>query len=95
MLFRSIRRYLPELKNVGPQWIHEPWRQETPPETYARPIVDHKTAIAYARQEIGKRWKGEGFRDAARQVVKKLGSRSKPIGRKAAKPKSKQMELDL
>jgi deoxyribodipyrimidine photo-lyase len=92
---KFIRRYVPELSDVSAQFIHEPWRQEKPPADYPRPIVEHASAIAFARQEISKRWKGEGFRDVAKQAVKKLGSRNKQPKRKKAMPKSQQMEFDL
>jgi deoxyribodipyrimidine photo-lyase len=92
---KFIRRYVPELAGVSPQWIHEPWRMETPPTDYASPIVEHARAIAFARQEIGRRWKGDGFRDVAKQIVKKLGSRNRQPKRKATSKKSSQLEFDL
>ncbi|MGL4490864.1 MAG: FAD-binding domain-containing protein, partial [Rhizobiaceae bacterium] len=60
---KFIKRYVPELGGVSTQFIHEPWRQESPPANYPKPIVDHGEATAFARQEISKRWKSEGFRD--------------------------------
>lgn len=92
---KFIRRYVPELASVSAQFIHEPWKQETAPSDYPRPIVDHASAIAFARQEISLCWKGEGFRDAAKQVFKKLGSRNKQPKRKKPAAKSTQMEFDL
>jgi deoxyribodipyrimidine photo-lyase len=92
---KFIRRYVPELGDTSIQWIHEPWRQETPPSNYPAPIVDHAAVTAFARQEIAKRWKGDGFREAARAVNAKLGSRKRQPKRGAAKPKSNQLEFDL
>ncbi len=92
---KFIRRYVPELKDVSNQFIHEPWRLETPPQGYPTPIVDHASAIKFARAEIGKRWKGEGFRDAAKLVNAKLGSRNKQPKRAAAKKEKSQMEMDF
>jgi deoxyribodipyrimidine photo-lyase len=92
---KFIRRYIPELSGVSAQFIHEPWRLEKAPTDYPKPIVEHTAAIAFARQEIAKRWKGVGFREAARDAVKKLGSRNKQPNRKKVVPKSNQMEFDL
>lgn len=95
---KFIRRYVPELNGVSNQFIHEPWKLECAPAGYPKPIVEHTAAIAFARQEIGRRWKGEGFADAARQAYKKLGSRNKqPKRSRSTKPapKSTQMEFDL
>lgn len=92
---KFIRRYVPELKDVSNQFIHEPWRLEIPPQRYPAPIVDHASAMKFARAEIGKRWKGEGFKDAARLVNAKLGSRNKQPKRALAKKEKSQMELDL
>jgi deoxyribodipyrimidine photo-lyase len=92
---KFIRRYVPELSGISNQWIHEPWRQELPVSDYPAPIVDHAAATAFARSEISKRWKGEGFRETARTVNEKLGSRKRQPKRGAAKPKSNQLEFDL
>lgn len=93
---KFIRRYVPELKSVSKQWIHEPWRMPEPPFAYPKPLVDHDAAIKSARAEISKRWKSEGFREDARAVNQKLGSRRKPpaLGKKTIK-NTNQLSFDL
>jgi deoxyribodipyrimidine photo-lyase len=92
---KFIRRYVPELKHLSDQWIHEPWRMADPVADYPSPIVDHAAAVKHARAEIGKRWKSDAFRDTAKGVMKKLGSRARQPSRKPRKPPSRQFELDL
>ncbi len=93
---KFIRRYVPELKDVTNQWIHEPWRMPEQLFEYPSPLVDHDAAIKQARAEISKRWNGDGFRDQARAVNQKLGSRAKqPNRRKKTFKVSSQLSFDL
>lgn len=39
-----LRHWLPELKDVPDEHIHEPWRMKNPPKSYPAPIVDHQEA---------------------------------------------------
>ncbi len=39
-----LRHWIPELKNVPDQHIHEPWEMDEPPADYPAPIVDHAEA---------------------------------------------------
>lgn len=91
-----IRRYVPELADVPTQWIHEPWRMPQPPKDYPAPLVDHATAIAFARAQISARRKRDDFQSHARAVNQKLGSRSKQPKRLAARKKDRaQLAFDL
>ncbi len=92
---KFIRRYIPELRDVSSQWIHEPWRMPVKAADYPMPVVEHETAMKYARSEIGKRWKSESFRETAKNVAKKLGSRAKQAKRAPKKQSAPQLELDL
>ncbi len=84
---KFIRRYVPELQDVSLADIHEPWQGESPPRHYPAPIVVHEEALKFARAEISKVWKSEHFRDEARAVNHKLGSRNKQPLRRQVKPK--------
>jgi deoxyribodipyrimidine photo-lyase len=74
---RFIRRYLPELRDLPVEALHEPWRLDPPPGGYPRPVVDHEQAAREARRRMAPYWRGEGFRDQAREVFRKLGSRDR------------------
>ncbi len=93
---KFIRRYLPELKDVPDLFIHEPWRWENAVHPYRKPIVDHETAIKYARQQLSNRWKEADFKDQAKDVYRRLGSRNRPTNRKPRiSADSKQLQLKL
>jgi deoxyribodipyrimidine photo-lyase len=93
---KFIRRYVPELQTVSDQWVHEPWKQTGALPHYPQPIVDHDMAIKHARAEIAKRWKRDDFREEARAVNQKLGSRAKqPNRRKKAIKPTNQLSLDF
>ena len=94
---KFIRRYVPELVDVKDDFIHEPWLMDKPPSNYPTPIIDHKSAIKYARSELSKRWKQEGFKAESKSANQKLGSRNKQPSRKKSlsKKESSQLILDL
>lgn len=85
-----IRRYVPELAAVSPQWIHEPWRMNQPVSGYPAPIVAHQEAIKKARALLAERRGAEDFRAKAKQMHQKLGSRQRnALSRTATTRRSK------
>lgn len=88
-----IRQWVPELAEIPDEFLAEPWSM--PPllqqsygltigEQYPLPLVDHKEAVALARQRITERRRQPEVRTEAAEVVKKHGSRRRPTRRKTA-----------
>lgn len=79
-----IRRWVPELRDVATEDIHEPWRM---PEMiqiqsncrmgvdYPLPIVDHKEAVRSARAAFAALRKRDDYWETAREVMQRHGSR--------------------
>jgi deoxyribodipyrimidine photo-lyase len=93
---RFIRRYVPELRDLPVAALHEPWRLDSPPRDYPPPVVDHEQAAREARRRMAPYWRGEGFRDQAREVHRELGSRDRRReGERRRKPRPAAPQLAL
>jgi len=99
-----IRKWLPELKDVHNNFIHEPWlmnqfEQEDAGciigKDYPAPIVDHKDSVKAARDKISIIRKQAGFRDESQKVFDKLGSRKRPAKKRTPKKKTPDSQLSL
>jgi deoxyribodipyrimidine photo-lyase len=74
---RFIRRYLPELRDLPVEALHQPWRTASPPQAYPSPVVDHEQAAREARRRMTTYRHGEGFHERSREVFQRLGSRDR------------------
>lgn len=83
------RRWAPELARVPLAFLQEPWRMSkamldraglTLGRDYPARIVDHEIAARDARSRLTEVRKQAGYRDAARQVYDRHGSRKRSIG---------------
>jgi deoxyribodipyrimidine photo-lyase len=49
---KYVRRWVPELRGVDPEWIHSPWQDPSSRVEYIRPIVDHAVQRRLALDEF-------------------------------------------
>lgn len=79
-----VRRWIPELEHVPKPFIFEPWKMSIDDQTryrcrigvdYPVPIVDHRTAVASAKDRIYLLRRSEQAIFGAQQVYEKHGSR--------------------
>ena len=82
-----IRAWVPELARVAGALVHEPWRLEDAlcPD-YPPPIVDHKSAVKYAKDQLFAIRKQIEARVQAQGVFIKHGSRARPRAKPRARP---------
>jgi len=100
-----IKKWLPELKNISEEFIHEPWKiknslQEKPDiSSYPEPIINLEEATKQARERIKSLRKSENFGAESARVLLKHGSRktrtNKKTRKKPVKETKNQLTLDL
>lgn len=86
-----IKKYCPELRHLEPESLHDPrflhrealsgllLTEDSIPELYRTPIIDHKAALTKARQSLSKVLGQEGYKEESKRVYEKHGSRRKAI----------------
>lgn len=91
------RKWLPELASIAYQHLQEPWKADNAAtvldKTYPAPIIDPLAAARQAKEKIWAVRRSEGFKDAARSVLAKHGSRKRRKPRKSNERSSAQLSL--
>lgn len=103
-----IRRWVPELRSVPNEQVHEPWKMPDLKQMeancklgsdYPLPIVDHKEAVRHARSEFAKLRKRDDYWQHAKKVMQRHGSRKSSDNRDRPKRSNKepnhQTEMNL
>jgi len=103
---KFIKKWIPELKDISLNFIHEPWllsrfnQEEYEQINYIRPIINIPNSTKTAKKKIQEITKKDGYWDISKEIYLKHGSRKrvrKNINNKkiVSKGKEKQYELKL
>ena len=96
-----IKKWVPELKDISEDFIHEPWLVSNHKNiNYVKPIIDLKLTSKLARKSLHQISLKEGYWNISKIIYEKHGSRkskfkSKPKKIINKKSPSIQFELDL
>jgi len=101
---KFIKKWIPELKDISLNFIHEPWllsrfnKEEYEQINYIRPIIDIPNSTKTAKKKIQEITKKDGYWDISKEIYLKHGSRKrlrKNISNKKILSKEIQYELKL
>ena len=101
---KFIKKWIPELKYISLNFIHEPWllsrfnQEEYEKINYIRPIIDIPNSTKTAKKKIQEITKKDGYWDISKEIYLKHGSRkrlTKNISNKKIVSKEIQYELKL
>ena len=101
-----IKKWVPELKDISEEFIHEPWLikdfdiYKYQSFHYVKPIIDLKHTSQHARKSLFEISLKEGYWNISKLIYEKHGSRKTSLKRKVKKKinkkcSNKQFELDL
>ena len=101
-----IKKWVPELKDVSEEFIHEPWLMNnfdifsSQNGNYIKPIIDLKHSSREARRTLFQISLKDGYWNISKMIYEKHGSRKSTFKRKSKKKikpasSNKQFELDL
>ena len=99
-----IKKWLPALKQVPKEFIHEPWLMDSHLQNqvsciigknYPLPIIDFKTSYKTAKDRIKGIRAKRYFKTVSNQVFQELGSRKKRVKRNLKKCNYDQLSFDL
>ncbi len=101
---KFIKKWIPELKDISLNFIHEPWllsrfnKEEYEQINYIRPIIDIPNSTKTAKKKIQEITKKDGYWGISKEIYLKHGSRKRPrknISNKEIISKEKEIQYEL
>ncbi len=101
---KFIKKWIPELKYISLNFIHEPWllsrfnKEEYEQINYIRPIIDIPNSTKTAKKKIQEITKKDGYWNISKEIYLKHGSRKRPrknINDKKIVSKKKEIQYEL